>query len=97
MSSIGLKSEVSSSEGNRIDVNWEFASLRVNKGVPQSGQKMRVARPPLLARTAYVFGVPLISRSAVMTTMPDAKGAPLDSWQSLQWQLIMAMGSRAPV
>jgi hypothetical protein len=97
MSSIGLKSEVSSSDGNRMDVNCGFASLCVNKGVPQSGQKLRVAIPPLLARTANVLGVPLMSRSAVMTTMPEAKGAPLDSWQSLQWQLIMAMGSRAPV
>jgi hypothetical protein len=78
MSSIGLKSEASSNEGNRIDVNCAFASLCVNKGVPQSAQKLRVATPPLLALTAYVFGVPLTSRSAVMTTMPDAKGAPLE-------------------
>jgi hypothetical protein len=84
MSSIGLKPELSSSEGNRMDVICGLASLCVNKGVPQSGQKLRVARPPLLARTAYVFGVPLIARSAVMTTMPDAKGAPLEIWQSLQ-------------
>ena len=97
MSSIGLNADASSSEGNRIDVNCAFASLCVNKGVPQSGQKPRVATPPLLARTAYVFGVPLISRSAVMTTMPEANGAPLEIWQSLQWQLIMAIGSRVPV
>jgi hypothetical protein len=60
MSSIGLKFDVSSSEGKRIDVNCGLASLCVNKGVPQSGQKLRVARPPLLARTAWVFGLPLI-------------------------------------
>jgi len=74
-----------------------LASLCVNSGVPHSGQKLRDARPPLLARTGNALGVPLISRSAVMTTIPDAKGAPLESWQSLQWQLIMATGSRVPV
>jgi hypothetical protein len=78
MSSIGLNYDESSNEGNRIDVNCEYASLCVNRGVPQSAQKLRVATP-LLALTPYVFGVPLISRSAVMTTIPDAKGAPLDS------------------
>jgi hypothetical protein len=39
----------------------------------------------------------MILRSAVMTMMPDAKGAPLESLQSLQWQLAMATGSRAHV
>jgi hypothetical protein len=78
MSSIGLKSEVSSSEGNRIEVTCGYAELCLNKGVPQSGQKLRVVRPPLLAGTAYVLGLPHISRSAVLTMMPDAKGAPLE-------------------
>jgi hypothetical protein len=95
MSSIGRNSEGSSSEEKRIDINSGLASLRVNKGVPQSEQKLRVARPPLLARTEYVFGVPLISRSVALTTTPDAKGAPLERWQSRQWQLSIAMGAPA--
>lgn len=61
-----------------MDMN-PLASLRVNKGVPQSGQKLRVVTLPLLARTEYVFSVPLTSTSVAMTTMPDPKGAPLES------------------
>lgn len=38
MSSIGAKSDTPSSEGNLIDVNCGFASLRVNSGVPHSPQ-----------------------------------------------------------
>jgi hypothetical protein len=44
----------------------------VNKGVPQSPQKLRVVKLPLLARTECVFGEPAISRSTVVTMMPDA-------------------------
>jgi hypothetical protein len=51
----------------------------VNKGTPQSAQKLRVARLPLPARTEYVFGVPVIIVSATKTMTPDAKGAPLES------------------
>ena len=75
-------------------MNCDLVSLRVNKGVPQSEQKLRVASSPLLARTEYVFGVPLISTLTVMTMTPDAKGAPLERWQSRQWQLSIAMGPR---
>ena len=50
-----------------------------------------------VAGTAYVLGVPLISRSAVDTTTPEAKGAPLERWQSAQWQFSMAMGALAHV
>ncbi len=32
-----------------------------------------------------------------MTTTPEANGEPLESWQSLQWQLSMAMGALAHV
>lgn len=32
-----------------------------------------------------------------MTTTPEANGAPLDSWQSVQWQLIIARGFCLPV
>ena len=97
MSSIGANAEASSSEGNRIDVNCGFASLRVNSGVPQSPQKPRVVIFPLPAGTAYAFGLPRISRSALMTMTPDAKAAPLERWQSLQWQFNIAMGALAHV
>ena len=30
-----------------------------------------------------------------MTTTPEAKGAPLARWQSLQWQFNIAMGALA--
>jgi hypothetical protein len=92
MSSIGANAEASSSDGNRIDVNCEFSSLCVKSGVPQSPQKLRVVILPLLARTEWVFGAPKISRSELVTTTPDANGAPLDRWQSPQWQFNMAMG-----
>ena len=78
-----------------MDVNSGLASPRVNRGVPQSQQKLRVVRPPLLPRTEYACGVPLTRRSAVKTTTPDAKGAPLERWQSLQWQFSVAMGALA--
>lgn len=63
------------------------------QGRPQSAQKLRVARRPLLARTEYALGEPLIATSAAMTTTPDAKGAPLERWQSRQWQLSIASGA----
>ena len=93
MSSAGAKPEESSSEGKRIDVNCGLTSLRVNRGVPHSGQKLRVANLPLLARTGYAFEVPVISRSLLATTTPEAKGAPLERWQSLQWQFSIARGA----
>ncbi|MDB5900707.1 MAG: hypothetical protein JWP41_4309 [Ramlibacter sp.] len=95
MSSIGANPEASSSEGNRMDVNCPLASLCVNRGVPHSGQKLRVASLPLLPRTEYALGAPLISRSELKMTTPDAKGAPLERWQSLQWQFSMATGALA--
>ena len=95
MSSTGAKPEASSSEGKRIDVNCGLFSLCVNRGVPHSGQKLRVACLPLLARTVYAFAVPVTSRSLLATTTPDAKGAPLERWQSLQWQFNIAMGALA--
>jgi len=61
--------------------------------VPQSPQKLRVVILPLLARTVWVLGVPRISRSELRATTPDAKGAPLDAWQSRQWQFSMATGA----
>jgi hypothetical protein len=91
MSSAGANPEGSSSEGNRMDMNCGLASLRVNRGVPHSGQKLRVASLPLLARTEYALAVPMISRSLLATTTPDAKGAPLERWQSRQWQFSMAV------
>ena len=97
MSSIGANVDASSSEGKRIDVNCGLASLCVNSGVPHSAQKLLVASCPLLARTANVRGVPLTSRSAVFATTPDANGAPLERWQSWQWQFSMAMGALAHV
>ena len=71
------------------------ASPRVNKGDPHSEQKLRVASLPLLARTEYVFGVPVITASETRTIKPEAKAAPLERWQSRQWQLSIATG--APV
>lgn len=78
MSSAGAKPEESLSEGKRIDVKCGFSSLWVNRGVPHSGQKLRVANLPLLPRTEYALEVPVISRSLLATTTPDAKGAPLE-------------------
>ncbi|CAM2156456.1 conserved protein of unknown function [Pararobbsia alpina] len=65
----------------------------MNKGEPQSGQKLRTASLPLLARTECVFGVPAIVMSDTRTMKPDAKGAPLERWQSRQWQFNVATGA----
>ena len=70
-------------------------SPHVNRGEPQSEQKLRVASLPLPARTEYVFGVPVIVMSETRTMNPEAKGAPLERWQSRQWQLSIATGARA--
>ena len=70
------------------------ASPRVNRGEPQSEQKLRVASLPLLARTEYVFGAPVIAISDTRTMKPEAKGPPLERWQSRQWQLSVATGAR---
>jgi hypothetical protein len=67
-----------------MDITPGAVSLRANRGAPQSQQKLRVASLPLPARTEYVFGVPVISVSDTRTTAPEAKGAPLESWQSRQ-------------
>jgi hypothetical protein len=78
-----------------MDMKSGAASPQVNKGAPQSEQKLRVARLPLPARTEYVFGVPVICTSDALTMKPEAKGAPLERWQSKQWQLSIATGARA--
>lgn len=61
-----------------MDVNIGFASPCVKSGVPQVGQKLRVVWLPLLARMECAAGTPVTVRSEVMTTTPDAKGAPLE-------------------
>jgi len=96
MSSMGRNADGSSSVGKRMDMKSE-ASLRANSGVPQSGQKLRIARLPLPARTEYVFGAPVTPVSATRTMTPEAKGAPLERWQSRQWQLSIATGAREHV
>jgi hypothetical protein len=95
MSSIGLNKDWSSREGKRTDMNPCAAGLIANSGEPHSAQKLRTVRLPLLPRTAWVAGVPVTVTSVALTTMPEAKGAPLERWQSRQWQLIIATG--APV
>lgn len=74
-------------------MNSGIASPVVNKGLPQVPQKLRVARRPLDARTEYSRGEPLMSTEPFGTTTPEANGAPLDCWQSRQWQFSMANGS----
>jgi len=61
-----------------MDMNSGAASPLVNRGEPQSQQKLRVASLPLPARTEYVFGVPVISVSDTKTMTPEAKGEPLE-------------------
>jgi len=61
-----------------MDITSGAASPRVNRGEPQSEQKLRVASLPLLARTEYVFGVPVIVMSDTRAMKPEAKGAPLE-------------------
>ena len=73
---------------------WSSLATAQNRGEPQSEQKLRVASLPLLARTEYVFGVPVIVMSDTRTMKPEAKGAPLERWQSRQWQLSVATGAR---
>lgn len=77
-----------------MDITSAAVSPRVNSGEPQSEQKLRVASLPLPARTEYVFGVPVIVISETRTMKPEAKGAPLERWQSRQWQLSVAIGER---
>jgi hypothetical protein len=78
----------------RMDMTSGAASPRVNRGDPQSEQKLRVASLPLPARAEYVFGVPVIAVSDTWMMKPEAKGAPLERWQSRQWQLSIAIGAR---
>jgi hypothetical protein len=77
-----------------MDMISGAVSPRVNRGEPQSEQKLRVASLPLPARTEYVFGVPVIVMSDTRMMKPEAKGAPLERWQSRQWQLSLATGAR---
>jgi hypothetical protein len=76
-----------------MDITSGAVSPRVNRGEPHSEQKLRVASLPLLARTEYVFGVPVIVTSDTRTMKPEAKGAPLERWQSRQWQFSVATGA----
>jgi hypothetical protein len=80
-----------------MDIIAGAVSPRVNRGEPQSEQKLRVASLPLPARTEYDFGVPVIVMSDTRTMKPEAKGAPLERWQSRQWQLSVATGARKHV
>lgn len=77
-----------------MDITSGAVSPWVNIGEPQSEQKLRVASLPLPARTEYVFGVPVIVTSDIRTMKPEAKGAPLERWQSRQWQFNVATGAR---
>ena len=77
-----------------MDMTSGAATPLVNRGEPQSEQKLRVASLPLPARTEYVFGVPVIVMSDTRTMKPEANGAPLERWQSRQWQLSVATGAR---
>lgn len=77
-----------------MDITSGAVSPHVNRGEPQSEQKLRIASLPLLARTEYVFGAPVIVISDTRTMKPEAKGAPLERWQSRQWQLSVATGGR---
>jgi hypothetical protein len=38
--------------------------------------------------------MPVIVMSDTRTMKPEAKGAPLERWQSRQWQLSVATGTR---
>ena len=97
MSSWGRNPSCSSRDGKRIDVKAGFDAPRVNRGVSHWAQKLRVVAMPLLARTAWAAGVPVTWRSALRTTTPEANAAPLERWQSVQWQLSMATGAVAQV
>lgn len=77
-----------------MDITSGATWPHVNRGEPQSEQKLRVARLPLPARTEYVLGMPVIAMSDTRTMKPEAKGAPLERWQSRQWQLSIATGAR---
>jgi hypothetical protein len=92
MSSIGLNTDGSSSDGKRMDMNPFAAALCAKSGEPHLGQKLRTVEFPLLPRTAWVVTAPVTFTSEAFTTTPEANGAPLDCWQSRQWQLIIAMG-----
>ena len=78
MSSIGLNPSGSSRAGKRIDVKAGLDAPWVNSGVPHRAQKLRVVAMPLLARWAWAAGAPVIWRSALWTTTPEANGAPLE-------------------
>ena len=84
MSSSGEKLLWLSNVVKRMDVKSGIASPVVNKGLPQFEQKLRVVWTPLDARTECSLGEPVTSMDLVETTIPDANGAPLESWQSRQ-------------
>jgi hypothetical protein len=93
MSSIGRKSLGSSRVVNLMDMTSGAASPLVNNGLPQVEQKVRVAKAPLEARTEWEAGEPVTTTALVETITPEANGAPLERWQSRQWQLSMARGA----
>jgi hypothetical protein len=93
MSNIGLNCDESSRDGNRIDMTSGAASPWVKSGEPHSAQKLRVTVRPLPARTKKLLGVPVTATSDALTMMPEAKGAPLERWQSRQWQFSIATGA----
>jgi hypothetical protein len=84
MSNIGWNSDGLLSVAKRMDMTSGATSPCVNRGEPQLEQKLRIARLPLRAQTEYAFGVPVIEMSDSRTIKPEAKGAPLERWQSRQ-------------
>jgi len=78
MSKAGRKSLASSKLVKRMEVKSGMVSSLVNKGLPQSEQKLRVVSAPLEARTVWFFGAPVTLMDLVATTTPEANGAPLD-------------------
>lgn len=97
ISIIGRKPSGSSRVVNLMDMTSGATSPFVKSGLPQVEQKVRVVAAPLEARTAWDAGEPVTTTALVETMTPEANGAPLERWQSRQWQLSMARGALSHV
>lgn len=74
----------SSSVEKRTDMKPSDSSLVANNGLPHLGQNLRVEVEPLAAIAENDDVTPTMSIALAETTKPEAYGAPLERWQSLQ-------------
>jgi hypothetical protein len=93
----GLSSARWSTQPSRMTTVLGCSAALANSGAPQSGQKTWARRLPLAAVLRQVSGEPHSTKLAIGALTMARKGAPDNTWQSLQWHSTTCAGSISAV